>query len=80
MICQWEGIKGEEVRAVDLLLNERRRQKRINKVIRKLSGRFDEVVGDHESQPGGRCSGGREEISSITSFSKLFNWEKGEKK
>ena len=75
MICQWEGMEGEEVGAGDHLLNERGRKKRISKVIRKLSGRFEEGVGNHESQPGGRGSGGREEISSITSFSKLFNLE-----
>jgi hypothetical protein len=75
MICQWEGMEGEEMGAGDHLLNERGRKKRISKVIRQLSGRFEEGVGNHESQPGGRGSGGREEISSITSFSKLFNLE-----
>ena len=73
MICQWEGMEGEEVGAGDHLLNERGRKKRISKVIRKLSGRFEEGVGNQESQPGGRGSGGRKEISSITSISKLFN-------
>ena len=75
MIRHWEGMEGEEVGTGDHLLNERGRKKRISKVIRKLSGRFEEGVGNHESQPGGRGSGGREEISSITSFQNYLIWK-----
>jgi hypothetical protein len=77
MICQWEGMEGEEVRAGDHLLDKRGRKKRMSKVIRKISGRFEEGDGDHKSQTGGKGSGERENISHTISFSNL---EEGNKR
>ena len=60
MIGQWEGIEMKEVRSEDDHLVDKRGRKRLSKVIRKLSGRFEEGEEEHRSQPDVECRKERE--------------------
>jgi hypothetical protein len=52
MICHWEGLEEKEK---DEFTVEEGRKRRLSRVMRKLSGKFEREGGrDHISQPGGR--------------------------
>ena len=75
MISQWEGMEGKEERVGGDLLLEKRDKKRISKVIRKLSGRFEERE-CHERQPDVICRGEGNLFSfSTITFSNSVNME-----
>ena len=57
MISQWEGMEGKEERVGGDRLLDKRGRKRLSKVIRKLSGRFEEREECHESQLDVMCRG-----------------------
>ena len=62
MISQWEGMDVKEERSGDDHSVDKRGRKRLSKVIRKLSGRFEEGEEDHNSQPEVKCRSEREDI------------------
>ena len=54
-ISQWEGMEGREVRSGDDHSVDKRGRKRLSKVIRKLTGRFEEGEEEHNRQPEVEC-------------------------